>query len=475
MDIKGEIDDQDLISRFRDIVGSDGVLTGEDVQGRNPGVFMSRIDARVLVRPSTTEQVSRLLKVCTELRQPVVVQGGMSGWVRATQTRPGDVILSLERMNAVEEIDLANRTATVQAGVILEAFQEQLEPHGLIFALDLGGRGSCQLGGNASTNAGGVRVIRYGMMREQVLGVEAVLSDGRVISSMNRMLKNNTGYDLKHLFIGSEGTLGVITRLVLRLRERPSSSNTAMVCASSFNQIAKLLRHMDGALGGQLSAFELLDNDFYRVNTRGGRHTAPLPTDKPYYAIIESLGADQARDAELFEKALSDALEQGLVNDAVIAGSERERNAIWEIREDLEHIVRDFQPFYAFDISLPVGSMEEYMGRVRARVSDAWPDGSIAFLGHVGDGNLHIAIGAGGAGDRERVEACVYEPLADYGGSVSAEHGIGLEKKAWFPISRNPDERLLMQQIKQALDPHRILNPGKIFDPSPIAAGLSGA
>lgn len=464
MKMKSGIDVQVLASRLREIVGPEGVLTGEDVLGRNPGVFMSRIEAEILVRPTSTEQVSQILKLCHELKQSVVVQGGMSGWVRATQTSPGDLILSLERMNVVENIDLANRTATVQAGVILESFQDQIEEHGLIFALDLGGRGSCQLGGNASTNAGGVRVIRYGMMREQVLGLEAVLSDGRVISSMNRMIKNNTGYDLKHLFIGSEGTLGVITRLVLRLRERPSSSNTAMVCATSFTQLVSLLRHMDGALGGRLSAFEMLDNDFYRVNTKDGRHTPPLPVDMPYYAIIESLGSDQVRDSAAFEKAFEEAFEQGLVNDAVIAGSERERNAIWEIREDLEHIVRDFRPFYAFDISLPVGSMEQYMGRVKDRIAMVWPEGKVAFLGHVGDGNLHIAIGAGGAEDRETVEACVYEPLSDYGGSVSAEHGIGLEKKAWFPISRNADERLLMQQIKLLLDPHKILNPGKIFD-----------
>jgi FAD/FMN-containing dehydrogenase len=460
----------EFISRLRDIVGDEGILTGDDVHARNPGVFMSRIEASILVRPASTAQVSQVLRLCHQAHQPVVVHGGMSGWVRATQSRPADVILSLERMNAIEEIDLANRTATVQAGVVLEALQDRLEQDGLIFALDLGGRGSCQLGGNASTNAGGVRVIRYGMMREQVLGVEAVLADGRVVSSLNRMIKNNTGYDLKQLFIGSEGTLGVITRLVLRLRERPSSCNTAMVCADRFEQIAGLLRHMDGALGGQLSAFEMLDNSFYTLNTKEGRHAPPLPTDKPYYAIIEALGASQARDSELFEQALEAAFERGLVSDAVIARSERERDAIWAIREDLEHVVRDFRPFYAFDISVPVGTMEDYMAQVKARLAARWPAGAIAFLGHVGDGNLHIAIGAGGPEDREQVEACVYEPLAEYHGSVSAEHGIGLEKKAWFPISRGPDERFVMQLIKRALDPHSILNPGKIFDLEPAAA-----
>lgn len=452
-----------LLDQLRAIVGDAGVLTGSDVRSRYAGFFMSEIGADAIVRPATVEQISQVLALCNAARQPVVVHGGLSGWVRATQTGAGEIALSLERMNAIEEVDLANRTATVQAGVVLETFQDHIEGFGLSFPLDLGGRGSCQLGGNAATNAGGMRVIRYGMMREQVLGLEAVLADGRVVSSMNRMIKNNTGYDLKQLFIGSEGTLGVITRLVLRLRERPTSSNTALVCADSFDQISRLLRQMDGALGGQLSAFELIDNSFYRTNTGAGRHAPPLPADKPFYAIIEALGSDQERDTALFEQALSQGLEQGLCDDAIIARSERERHGIWAIREDLEHLVRDFQPFYAFDVSLAVGHMEAYMREVTALLRARWPEGAIAFLGHVGDGNLHIAIGAGGADDRHAVESCVYEPLRAICGSVSAEHGIGLEKATWFPISRNEIERNLMQSLKQVLDPNGILNPGKIF------------
>ncbi|RJG01845.1 FAD-binding oxidoreductase [Noviherbaspirillum sedimenti] len=452
-----------LLDQLREIVGAAGVIAGSEVRSRYPGFFMSEIGADAIVRPASVEQVSQVLALCNAAGQPVVVQGGMSGWVRATQTRAGEIALSLERMNAIEEVDLANRTATVQAGVVLETFQNHIEGFGLSFPLDLGGRGSCQLGGNAATNAGGMRVIRYGMMREQVLGLEAVLADGRIVSSMNRMIKNNTGYDLKQLFIGSEGTLGVITRLVLRLRERPTSSNTALVCADSFDQISRLLRHMDGALGGQLSAFELIDHNFYRTNTGAGRHAAPLPADKPFYAIIEALGADQERDTQLFEQALGQGLEQDLCSDAIIARSERERQGIWAIREDLEHLVRDFQPFYAFDVSLAVGHMEAYMREVTTRLRARWPQGAIAFLGHVGDGNLHIAIGAGGENDRHAVETCVYEPLRAISGSVSAEHGIGLEKAAWFPISRNEVERNLMQSIKLTLDPNGILNPGKIF------------
>jgi FAD/FMN-containing dehydrogenase len=454
---------QEILQQLRDIVGEAHVLTGDAVTGRYAGYFMTRIGADAIVRPKSTDEVSRILALCNKHGQPVVVQGGMSGWVRATQTTAGELALSLERMNVIEEVDPVNRTATVQAGVVLQTFQEHLEPFGLSFPLDLGGRGSCHLGGNASTNAGGMRVIRYGMMREQILGVEAVLASGQVVSSMNRMIKNNTGYDLKQLFVGSEGTLGVITRLVLRLRERPRSHNTALVAADSFDQIVGLLRHMDAALGGLLSAFELIDNSFYSVNTRDGRHTTPLAADKPYYAIIEALGSDQTRDAELFELVLTEAAEKELFVDAVLARSDKQRDDIWAVREDLQHVIRDFQPFYAFDVSLPVGEMAAYMTEVKKRLHGHWPQGQIAFLGHVGDGNLHIAIGAGAAKDREEIEACVYQPLLPFTGSVSAEHGIGLEKKPYLGISRSQAEIDLMLAIKHLLDPKGILNPGKIF------------
>ncbi len=456
-----------LIEQLRAIVGDGGIVAGEALASRYPGYFMDRIGADAIVRPRTTEEVAAILRLCNEAGQPLVVHGGMSGWVRATETRAGEIALSMERMAAIEAIDPVNRTATVQAGVVLETLEDALGEHGLTFPLDLGGRGSCQLGGNASTNAGGMRVIRYGMMRDQVLGVEAVLADGRVISSLNQMIKNNTGYDLKQLFIGSEGTLGVITRLVLRLRERPTSCNTAIVCAQDFDQMVSLLRHVDQGFGGLLSAFELVDNSFYAVNTGADKHAPPLPADQPYYAIIEMLGSQQERDAYLFETVLGEAGERGFFDDAVLARSEAQRQQIWEIREDLEHVVREFQPFYAFDVSLPVGEMQDYIAAVTLKLKTRWPDGKIAFLGHMGDGNLHIAIGAGGEGDRHGVEGCVYEPLRSIGGSISAEHGIGLEKKPWLDVSRNAVERELMGELKQLLDPNNILNPGKIMDMRP--------
>ena len=464
--MKANVIEGDLIASLRAIVGPSGLLEGDDVRSRYPGYFMDGIGARVLVRPTTTEEVSRVMALCNERGQSVVTQGGMSGWVRGTQTTADDLILSLERMNHIEEIDAVNRTATVQAGVVLQNLQEAVEEYQLVFPLDLGGRGSCQLGGNASTNAGGLRVIRYGMMRQLVLGVEAVMADGTVVSSLNKMIKNNAGYDLKQLFLGTEGTLGIITRLVVRLYEQPLSSNTCMVALTDFSRVASFLRFMDRSLGGMLSAFEVLDRDFYATNTADGRHRPPLAASYPYFVLLEALGYDQQRDANQFESILGEALEQGLIEDAVLPRSESERESLWAIREDLEHILADMKPFQAFDVSLPIGEMESYMGEVRARVCGRWPRARICFLGHVGDGNLHIAIGCGSdrPGDIRAVEECVYHPLASVGGSVSAEHGIGLEKKGFLHVSRSGVEIELMRLLKTTLDPKAILNPGKVFD-----------
>lgn len=456
----------DLVARLKDIVGESAVLVGVDVTSRYAGYFMEKIESQLLVRPKTTREVSQILRLCNEAGQPVVTQGGMSGWVRATQTRPDELILSLERMNAIEEIDTVNRTVSVQSGVVLETLQNVLEEHELIFPLDLGGRGSCQLGGNASTNAGGIRVVRYGMMRSLVLGLEAVMADGTVITAMNKMLKNNSGYDIKQLFLGSEGTLGVITRLVLRLYEKPSSDHTAMVALDNFDSVASFLRYMDRSLGGNLSAFEVIDANFYRINTAPGRHSAPFTGNHPYYVITESLGFDSEHDHATFEQVLATALESGLIADAVIPQSHTERESIWQIREDLEHVVKDLQPFQAFDVSMPIGDMENYMRIVTEKFKTQWPTGSLCFLGHVGDGNLHIAAGSNSrdANAIRDVECCVYEPLQAIGGSISAEHGIGLEKKDFLGISRSEDEIKLMKLIKACMDPKTILNPGKIFD-----------
>ena len=448
-----------------DIVGPDGVLTGDDVRARSVSwADHSPCQALAIVRPANTEQVSRVLAACNAARQPVVPMGGLTGLVRGCVAGPGEIALSLERMHGIESVDPIGRTITLEAGVPLQVVQDEAEKHGLLYPVDFGARGSAHIGGSVATNAGGNGVIRYGMTRDSVLGLEAVLADGTVISSMNRMIKNNAAYDLKQLFIGSEGTLGIVTRLVLRLREVPRSTQTALVGCAKFSDVTSLLKHMDASLGGSLSAFEVMWNEFFRlVTTPPSKGTAPLSQDYPYYVLIESSGGDEARDQAQFEESLGAAIESGLVADAVIATSKAQRDSIWALRDDVEQFFRMGMPV-TFDISLPVGEMEAYVADALARLEKEWPAYRRFVFGHLGDGNLHfIVAGPPSREAKHGIERCVYEPLAARSGSVSAEHGIGLEKQPWLPLSRSPAELALMQQIKRALDPNGILNPGRVL------------
>ncbi len=455
---------QELVEKLRELLGNDGVLTAEETAQRSAGFLRAdTLQARALARPKTTDEVAAVLRLCSQARCPVVTQGGLTGLVHGADCTPDHLILSLERMNCIEEIDPMQRVAVVQAGVTLQALHDALERHDLAFPLDLGARGSATIGGNVATNAGGNRVIRYGMTRTMVLGVEAVLADGTILSSLNRMIKNNAGYDLKQLFIGSEGTLGVITRVVLRLAERPRSQNVAFVALSGFDAVTGFLKHMDRTLGGTLSAFEVMWREFYElVTTPPAASTPPLPHGSAYYVLVEALGADQEHDAARFINALEAASEAGLIADAVVAGSDRERAAIWAMRDDVMQIARHGWPF-TFDVSLPIATMEAYVAGVRGELAARWPDHHCWLFGHLGDGNLHLAVHTGDAADRESVERIVYEPLKAIGGSISAEHGVGLEKKPYLHLSRSPQEIALMRTLKNALDPNGLLNPGKIF------------
>ena len=334
----------------------------------------------------------------------------------------------------------------------------------MVFPLDLGARDSATVGGNISTNAGGLRVLRYGMMRNLVLGIEAVLADGTVLTSLNRMLKNNAGYDLKQLFIGSEGTLGVVTRAELRLVSRTRSQETLLASLPSFDAMVGLLGRLDSGLGGQLAAFEALWGNYYDYNTTpAAGNAAPLPRGAPYYVIAESLGGDPEHDRARLETVLGEALEEGLVSDVVIASSENERRAIWAIREDVWE-VQNIAPLLTFDVSLPIENMKDYVQEIGDRVLSLAGENRCFVFGHMADGNLHIVVAAGDdAAMRAQVEEIVYRPLAAIGGSVSAEHGIGLEKRAYLPLSRTPAEISTMRLLKRALDPKGILNPGKVF------------
>ena len=457
-----------VIEAIRDIVGPQGVLTGEDVTSRSDSwPPTGGCQALAIVRPGNTEEVSAVLRLCHQHDQPVVTHGGMTGLVGGTKASPNEIALSLERMKAIDPVDTVNRTITVQAGVALQTVHEAAENAGLLFPLDLGARGSATIGGTIATNAGGNGVIRYGMMREQLLGVEAVLADGTVISSMKDVIKNNTGYDLKQLFVGSEGTLGIITRAVLRLRPLPRSQSTALVAIDTFDKLGQFLRSMDSALGGTLSAFEVMWNDFYTLIVGNGeKHGLPLEPSFAFYVLLESTGGDEEGDMSRFESALEEALDDELIVDAVIAQSKQQRNDLWGIRDDVEGLFESLFPPIAFDISLGIPQMEDYVEEVRTRLNDKWENARMVVFGHLGDGNIHLGLGVGSLEPEvvHAVEDIVYEALGRRGGVISAEHGIGLDKRAYLAHSRSVEEIALMKTIKLAVDPKNILNPGKILD-----------
>lgn len=418
-----------------------------------------------VVFPNNTEEVVALVQAAREHGFALVPSGGRTGLSGGAVAPAGEVVVSFDRMNRILELDAAGQLLRCEAGTITRTIQEHAEAQCLFYPVDFASSGSSQIGGNVATNAGGNRVIRYGMMRENVLGLEAVLADGTVVSSLHPMIKNNTGYDLKQLFIGSEGTLGVVTRVVLRLRQLPRSQNVAFVAVSDFSCLTSLLGRIDSALGGTLSAFEVMWRDYYElVTTAPAENRKPVATEAPYYVLIESLGSEQQADEARFEAALTEMFEAGVISDAAIAKSQAERDAIWAMRDDVAQNARN-APIQAFDVSLRLDDMEAYVAEVNEKLQARWPVATNMVFGHLGDGNLHLitGVGDGSAEARHGVEAIIYGCLRPRGGSISAEHGIGTEKKPWLSVSRSDAELALMRTLKQALDPKGILNPGKIF------------
>jgi FAD/FMN-containing dehydrogenase len=424
----------------------------------DPGVF-------ALAYPRNTADVAKILAYCNERRVAVQPQGGMTGLSGGAVPITPCVILSLERMRIIKDLDLAASTITVQAGVTMEAVQRAADAADLFFPLDLGGRGSCQIGGNLSTNAGGNRVLRFGMARDLVLGLEAVLPDGTIIDSLHKVIKNNTGYDLKQLFIGAEGTLGVITTAVLRLFPKPRSNCTGLFAVDDYAAVLDLLHRARSGFASQLTAFEVMWPSFYDLGTRRVGRKPPLEPGLGLYVLIETLGTDQVRDGQQFEAVVAEAFAAGIVRDAVIAQSQRETADIWSVRDAPgEWQKAGHWPQLSFDVSVPTGEIGELVQDVEAGLRSAWPDVESVYFGHVADGNLHLSVSFGGKPIAiDEVDAVVYAIVSRRRGSISAEHGIGLLKKRFLHLTRSPAEVALMHTLKQAIDPNGILNPGKIF------------
>ncbi|SEK11791.1 FAD/FMN-containing dehydrogenase [Paraburkholderia diazotrophica] len=406
-----------------------------------------------------------MLAACHAAGVSVIAHGGLTGLVHGTDARAHEVILSLERMQRIEAVDTTQRVLVAEAGAILEQAQDAVAAAGLLLPVDIGARGSATLGGMVATNAGGNRVIRYGMMRDNLRGLEVVLADGTVLDSMNTLVKNNSGYDLKHLFIGSEGTLGIVTRVVLHLCERPAGRRVALVAVPDFAAVCTVLRQIDHAMDGRLLAFEVMWQDFYHaVTTPPALARAPLPQHYPFYVLVEASVGDDRR-ADPFEDTLGAALDTGIVVDAAFCKNERECAALWALRDDVAQL-RRFGPLVAYDISLRLADTGHFVETVRSMIAERWPGARLWAFGHLGDGNVHLAVNVPDLDAQRRAEldALVYAPLRALRSAVSAEHGIGIEKKPWLGVSRSPAEVNVMRSLKQALDPKGVLNPGRVFD-----------
>jgi len=460
----------DLLSALSAIVGADQVFVGTDIEDRYRIDLTRKFTSQpgYVVRPASTEQVAAVIKLAHDTNTSVTPISGRTGLVGGGVAADNGIVLSLERMNRIIEIDARSMTMTVEAGCILQAAQEAAEAQNTFLPLDLGARGSAMIGGVIATNAGGNRVVRWGMMRDMVIGLEAVLADGTVVSSLTKMLKDNAGYNWKHLLIGSEGTLGIVTRAVLRLRPLPTSSQTAIVAIKDFEDVITVLRRVEAGLSGRLSSFELMWGDFYQCMSEANlpRRPRPLPLGSPFYALIEALGSNIDDDRAQFQRELEKVIEEGLVTDAVIANSEREREGLWAVREELEAGLATRFPFFSFDVSMALADMPRFVIAATASLKQAFQHCQVMYYGHAGDGNLHAIVSVGETSPqiRKAIDTAVFDAVRDVGGSIAAEHGIGQSRAPFLTWTRSPEELQLMRSLKAALDPKNILNPGKLLD-----------
>jgi FAD/FMN-containing dehydrogenase len=458
--------DSGFLARLDGLLGPGGVQGAAALAGLDPGYHPDNLAAGLQASPRSVAETSGLLALCHSAGVSVVPQGGRTGLVGGGATHPGQVILSTRRLDRVVEIDTAARLAVVEAGVTLQRLQEAAAEHGLTPGIDLAARGSATIGGLIATNAGGIEAFRRGTMRDRVLGLEFVRADGTVVSDLVRVLKNNTGYDLKDLIAGSEGTLGIITRAVIRLERLVPPAATAFIgCASADSALVAAGRLRD-RFPGRLRALEILWHDFAAtVAQEHGQSLTGFGLDPaPVYLLTEAEQDPDLDIAAAMEAEIGALWEEGAVTGAALAQNERQRELFWRIRDDSDAVSRPCPDAKTFDVSVPLSALPAYVARIRADLAAAFsPDMRVYVFGHLADGNLHIMVGDRPAGSMERIEAILYDGLAALGGSFSAEHGIGLEKQDAFRLYGDPARRAAMAAIKAALDPTGILNPGKIL------------
>jgi FAD/FMN-containing dehydrogenase len=468
--------DPALLDRLRAIVGPAGHI--DDPADMEPYVAEWRGRYRgttpLVLRPATAQELSDVMRTCAEAGVPVVPQGGNTGLVGGSipSADGSEVLISLSRMNKILEIDPLNYTVTVEAGCVLQTLQQAAADVDRLFPLSLGAEGTCQIGGNISANAGGTMTLRYGNTRDLVLGLEVVLPDGQIWNGMRRLRKNNTGYDLKHLFIGAEGTLGIITAAVLKLFPRPKQVETGFLAVRDPDAAIELLASLRSASGDSLSAFELMPRialDFALKHVAGT--IDPLSEPYPWYVLLElSTGTGGDAFRETIEEALGEAMEAGLVQDATLASSEAQAKQLWFIREAIVEAQKYEGGSIKHDISIPVSSVGTFIAKATEAVERTIPGARPVPFGHVGDGNIHFNVNQPVGADTEAYLAqwdtlneVVHNIVLSMDGSISAEHGIGTFKREELSRVKSPIELDLMRRVKAALDPQGLLNPGKVL------------
>jgi D-lactate dehydrogenase (cytochrome) len=463
----------DLLTRFAKIVGDKYAVTDPATLAPHliemRGLYQGR--TAMLLRPGSTEEVAAILKLANETKTAVVPQGGNTGLVGGQIPFDGELILSLGRLDKIREIDASSNTMTCEAGVVLQKAQEAAETAGRLFPLSLGSEGSCTIGGNLSTNAGGTGAVAYGIARELMVGVEVALADGRVMHLLRKLKKDNTGYDLRHIFVGAEGTLGVITAAVLKLFPKPRAVETAFIGLPSPAAAVKLLNLAQSRISGTVTGFELMCRGIIDFVLKHGHNIRdPLADQHPWYVLMEVSSQQQEGLRDEVEQFLADAIEQELVIDATLAANLDQAKAFWHLRHTLTEVQKPEGGSIKHDVSVPVAAVPDFLAEADAAVRKLIPGSRPVPFGHVGDGNMHFNVSQPVGADTAQflarwseVNAVVDKIVLQHHGSISAEHGIGKLKRESLVKVKDPVALDLMRGLKHMLDPNGILNPGKVL------------
>ncbi len=461
----------DLIERFKAIVGEKYAVTDQHdiAQYVTEERMLYQGHTQLVLRPGSTAEVSAICKLANETRTALVPQGGNTGLVGGQTPHHGEVVVSLRRLDRVRDLDPQSNTMTCESGVVLLNAQKHASEADRLFPLSLGAEGSCTIGGNLSTNAGGNTALAYGVARDLVIGLEVVLADGRVLNTLSKLKKDNTGYNLHNMFIGAEGTLGIITAAVLKLFPKPRSVETAFIGLKSPKDALALLGVARAEASGSVTSFELVPEIVIEFCVRHGSGIRdPMSKRYPWYVLME-LTSPAASLSETMETVLSRGMEEGLVEDAVIATSLQHRRSFWDLRDFVTHSQKPEGGSIKHDVSVPVASVPEFLDKASAAVVNFMPGARVVAFGHLGDGNIHFNVTQPIGGDKQAflgswrdMNDVVHAVVAEYGGSISAEHGIGVMKRDELAHVKDPVAMQVMRSLKATLDPNGILNPGKV-------------